>query len=268
LHPAVGTAYYEEGELHRLRGAFADAEAAYRSAGEHGRAPTPGMALLRLAQGRVADAAASVRRMLDEALDDLGRVSVLPAFVEVVLAAGDVAAAAAAAQELDTIAARVGTPFVRALADHAGACTALSLGRPTDALRSARRACGGWQHLDVPYELARAQVVVAAACRALGDHDAARLEGAAARAAFERLGAHLALPTLATPARSTGSLPLTEREREVLRLLVAGGTNRAMGAQLRISEHTVARHVQNIFAKLGVGSRAAATAYAYEHDLV
>lgn len=121
----------------------------------------------------------------------------------------------------------------------------------------------------MPYEEARARLQVGLACRALGDTDAADLEIGAARTTFERLAAR---PDLARLDRLTAegrpdAGVLTAREREVLRLVATGRTNRDIASVLVISEHTVGRHLQNIFAKLGLSSRAAATAYAYEHDL-
>jgi DNA-binding NarL/FixJ family response regulator len=136
-------------------------------------------------------------------------------------------------------------------------------------LTALRAACRGWQDLAMPYDAARARVQVARACRALGDHDAAGMELDAARAVFEALDAapDLARVTRLTAPGTARPQVLTARECEVLRLAAAGKTNRQMAADLVISEHTVARHLQNIFTKLGVSSRAAATAYAYRHGL-
>ena len=123
----------------------------------------------------------------------------------------------------------------------------------------------------MPYEVARTRVQLGLAYRALGDHDAADLEFDGARAAFEPLGAD---PTWrgwtrsVTTRRTIAAAGFTERECQVLRLVAAGKTNREIAAELVISEHTVSRHLQNMFMKLGVTSRAAATAYAYEHHLV
>lgn len=270
-HPGVGVAFYQQGELCRLRGRFAEAERAYGQASQHGRTPTPGFALLRLAEGRVDAADAAVRRMLDESRDQLSRLAVLPAFVEIVLTAGDVAAARTAGDELATIAEHVDSEFVAALADHARASVLLADERPSEALDAARRACHGWRDLGMPYERARSQVVVGLACRALGDGDAADVDLDAARATFEHLGAQpdvARVDGLRKAPPTTADSTLTARECEVLRLVAGGKTNREIGAALVISEHTVARHVQNIFTKLGTSSRAAATAYAYEHGIV
>jgi DNA-binding NarL/FixJ family response regulator len=138
---------------------------------------------------------------------------------------------------------------------------------PIAALPRLRRAWALWQELDSPYEAARTRVLVARACAALGDDDASRMELAAARAVFEELGAFPDLNATTADSDTTAGL-LTAREREVLRLLATGATNRAIADRLVLSEKTVARHVSNLFGKLEVASRAAATAYAYEHGLV
>jgi DNA-binding CsgD family transcriptional regulator len=272
LHPALGLALYQQGELHRLRGELADAERAYREASEHGREPAPGFALLRLAQGSVDAAVAAVRRMVEESRGRLTRPVILAAAVEIQLAAGDVEAARTAVHELVEVADVVDTPLVRAVADYAAGAVLLADDDAAAALPALRRACAGWRQLDMPYDAARARVQIAVACRALGDSDAADLELDAARVTFERLGARPDLARVAELTRSPRSpgpsSVLTAREREVLRLVAAGHTNREIATALGISEHTVARHLQNIFAKLTLPSRAAATAYAYEHGLI
>ena len=267
-HPALGLAFYQLGELHRLRGELDDAERAYRAASAQGREPAPGFALLRLAQGSITAAVAAIRRMLEESRGRLTRPTVLAAAVEVQLAAGDRDAARASADELGKIADSVDTPLLRAIADHAIGTIMLAGGDAPAALAALRRACAGWQALGMPYDVARARVQVALTCRALGDVDAAGMELDAARSTFERVGARPDLARVIELTRPGRPAPLTARECEVLRLVATGGTNREIAMALVISEHTVARHVQNIFAKLGVPSRAAATAYAYEHGLV
>lgn len=270
-HPALGMALYQQGELHRLRGEFDKAEAAYRAGSELGRDPRPGFALLRLAQGNRDAAAAAVRRMLEESRGHFDRPAVLGAASEVLLAAGDLEAARAAADELESLAGRSGVALLRAMADYATGSVLLHAGKAAPALSGLRRACTGWRDLGMTYDSARARVRVALACRALGDEDTAGLELDGARAAFESLGAgpDLAIVDglLSAPPLSP-DVPLTDRECEVLQLVAAGKTNREIAATLVISEHTVARHLQNMFLKLGLSSRAAATAYAYEHGLV
>ena len=270
-HPAVGMALYQLAELHRLRGDFAEAEQAYRAAGEHGREPTPGFALLRLAEGNAAAATASISRMLDEVV---GRANpaTLAAAVEIFLAAGDVERARAAAGQLASAATSDAPALVLAIAAYASGCVALADGDASAALVSLRRACAGWHELGMPYDVARARVTIGCACRALGDLDAAGVELDSARIVFERLAARPDLARLATldaaPSSAGRADGLTERECDVLRLVAAGKTNREIADALVISQHTVARHLQNTFVKLGVSSRAAATAYAYEHGIV
>jgi DNA-binding CsgD family transcriptional regulator len=278
-----GAASYQQGEVHRLRGAFADAEQAYRAAAMLGREPQPGLAMLRLAQGDVAAAQATIQRALAESRDAPKRVRLLPAAVEIALAAGDIDCARTACAELHDLAASFGAAMLDALARHAHGALALEEGEALGALIALRQACNAWQALDAPWEEARTRVLVAQACRELGDTDAAVLELDTARGTFARLGADGdvaridaemsagAKPPTATAgavAQRSTTADLTPRELEVLSLLATGMTNRSIATRLFISEKTVARHVSNIFAKLGLSTRAAATAHAYEHGLV
>jgi len=268
---AVGGAYYQRGELHRLRGDWSLAEEAYRQASEWGRTPQPGLSLLRLAQGRVDSAATKIRRALDERNDRLSRAKILPAYVEIMLAAKDIAAAKAAAGELSEIATAVGALFLRAKASYASGAVLLAEGRSDAAVMATRKAWALWQELEAPYDAARARAQIGRAMRTLDDDESAELESGAARKVFEELGAApdvAALENEAASRPSTGEGPLSAREIEVLRLVATGKTNRAIADALKISEKTVARHISNIFTKLGLTSRAAATAYAYEHRLV
>jgi DNA-binding CsgD family transcriptional regulator len=272
VQPAAGSAFYRLAELHRLRGEFAAAEDAYRHASESGRKLEPGLALLRLAQGQLDLAVAAIRRLAEEAHGS-SRPRVLAAQVEIALAAGDAASAHTAADELSAIAGRLDAPFLHALAAHATGSVRLAEGQLQPALQSLRRAESGWRELEAPYETAQVQVLIGLACRELGDGDAAALELEAARLAFSTLGAtpdEARVAALAPPPRSAlpDAGPLSAREREVLALVASGKTNRAIAGALSISEKTVARHVSNIFTKLGLSSRAAATAYTYQHDLV
>jgi DNA-binding NarL/FixJ family response regulator len=264
-------AVYRQGELHRLRGDFAEAEEAYRDGSRLGWEPQPGLALLRLAQGNGGAAAAAIRRVLGETSDRLQRAGLLGACAEIMLAAGEIEEARAACRELEDIAERSESSMLGAMAAHARGAIQLSGGDARAALAAVRRACEAWQELGVPYEAARVRALLGLACRALGDDDAAGWDLDAAREAFARLGAapDLARIDLLTGrATSAADHGLTPRELQVLRLVAAGRSNREIAAELIISEHTVARHVQNIFAKLGVSSRTAAGAYAYEHHLV
>jgi DNA-binding CsgD family transcriptional regulator len=255
-------AAYRRGEIHRLRGELTAAEDAFREASRGGCEPQPGLALLRLAQGDVSAAVAAIGRVVSETSDPAKRASLLPALAEVMLAAGDIEAARAAHRELEQIAGERTSDMLATM--HAQTCGAVELaaGDPGSALPALRRALHGWQDLGAPYEAARVRLLVAAACSALGDEDSATLERDAARDVFDKLGA-------APPGEQARDVHgLTDRELQVLRLVAAGETNKAIAAELVLSERTVDRHVSNIFAKLRVSSRAAATAYAYEHRLL
>ena len=268
---AAGQALYLQGELHRLRGELDAAETAYRDAHTLGREPQPGSALLRLARGDAEAAAAALRRALAETSEPLRRARLLPAFVEIMLAVGDEPAARTACEELEEIGRRCDRALLRASGEHARGSLELRAGNAEAALRSLRRASRTWRELDAPYEVARTRALLGLACRALGDEETARLELEAAAAGFARLGAG---PDAVRVAELIGDRAahelhgLTERELEVLRLVASGLSNREIAASLVVSEHTVARHLQNIFGKLRVSSRTAATAFAFEHDLV
>jgi DNA-binding NarL/FixJ family response regulator len=265
---ATGQAYYQQGELHRLQGDVAAAEEAFRDANRFGREPQPGLALLRLAQGDVDAAAAAIRRALGEAVEPLTRAVLLPACAEIMLAVGDVEEARNACIELGETAAATESAMLSALAAHVRGAVALADGEPETALVSLRHAAQVWQELQAPYEAARVRVLVGQACRALGDDDTAERELGAARDVFEQLGALPDLARLGVPGAPDDTHGLSARELEVLRLVAAGKTNREIASVLVVSEHTVARHVQNIFGKLRVSSRTAAAAFAYEHELV
>lgn len=269
--PAVGEALYQQAELHRLRGAFKEAETAYREGATWGRRPEPGMALLRLAQGRLDAAGAAIRRALDENRDPVARPRLLGPQVEIALAQGDIPAARAAAEELSVIAETAGAPLLEAMAARADGAIRLADGDAKGALSALRRAWDAWNAVDAPYEGARVRVLIALACRQVGDEDAAGMELDAARSAFAALGAGpdlAALDRLAPRAGPASAGGLSARELEILHGLAAGKSNRTIADELVISERTVDRHVSNIFAKLDVSSRAGATAYAYEHGLV
>ncbi len=268
---AVGMAHYQLGELHRLRGAFDDAEQSYRDALQVGHDPQPGLALMRLAQGRADSALLSIRRALEESSLRFARTQLLPAAVQIALAAGDHAFAAASADELVEAAGLLDSALLDGAANLARGAVLLATGEHSRALVALRTSLGRWRELDAPYDEARCRVLLAAACRSLGDEDTAALELDAARTLFAALGAERDLAVLDHRAdRSTDRTGdgLTPRELEVLRLVASGATNRDIAATLVLSEKTVARHVANIFLKIGVSARAAATAYAYEHRLV
>jgi DNA-binding NarL/FixJ family response regulator len=217
-----------------------------------------------MAQGRLDAADAMIRRALGEAQDPISRARLLSAYVEIVLAAGDAAAAHAAGDEFRTTAAELRTSLLEAAAAHAVGAVLLAEGDATTALMELRRAFNDFNALGARYDAARSRQLIADACTALGDHDAARMESIAARTALESLRGERAISNRS--ASSSGIL--TPRELEVLRLLAQGKTNRAIAQDLVVSEKTVASHVSHLFTKLGVTSRSAATAYAYDHHLV
>jgi DNA-binding CsgD family transcriptional regulator len=291
--------FYEQGEIHRLRGDFDAAEAAYLNALGTGFPPQPGLALLRLAQGRPGQAQTLLRQAMDS-LDPGYRRRMLAARVEVELAAGDGKAARAAMEELAALCATIDMPMLHALAEQSEASILFHDGDAEGALILLRRAWSRWLSLDAPFEAARCRALLAGLCAALGDEESARLEREAARAVFAELGAAPALlgleqlgleqlgfgqstpvaPGATAPSAQAGAVPrsaddagihgagpLTARETEVMRLVAAGLSNRGIATELFISEKTVARHLSNIFTKLGLTSRAAATAYAYRHGL-
>jgi DNA-binding NarL/FixJ family response regulator len=270
--PALGLAHYQRAELHRLRGAFTQAETAYREADRYGHSPLPGLALLHLAQGDVDGSAAAIRVCLEQTSQPGARPELLAACVEIQLARGEIGLARAAADELSAIASEISMPLLDAVSARCTGAVLLAEGEPGPALIALGRSVDAWRELEASYELARARVLKGQAHRALDDPSMARLEFAAAGRAFREVGAAPALALLgAEVPHGDGAAAhdrLTFREEQVLRLVAAGKSNGAIATELLISEHTIARHVQNIFAKLGLSSRTAATAYAYEIGLI
>lgn len=286
---SIGEAVYQQAEIERLRGELVLAEETYRRASELGREPQPGLALLRLAQGQIDAAQSALQRVLGSLADPLRRAQFLPAYVEITLAGGQLELAEQACAELEASALRFQTEILGALAAHARGALLLARGEAQAALGQLRSAFAVWQQLEAPYLAARLRVLIGLACSALGDRDGAELERGAARGVFEKLGAardlalldevvaaERAAPRSAPPtAPGRGAEPapaggqrLSARELEVLRLLATGQTNREIAKALFLSEKTVDRHVSNIFTKLDVRTRAAATAYAYQHAMV
>ncbi len=262
--------HYQVGELNRLRGRLRPADEAYQRAHRLGRDPQPGLALLRLAQGRTDAAVSAIRAaLMAETQDRLARARMCAAQVEIALAAGDPATARTAAAELTETAEGYDSPGLLATAARAMGAVHVAEGNAAEALPVLRAACRSWVELSAPYECAQTRVLLGAVYHELGDTDSAERELAAAAEVFTELGAVSA--TAAGDARqSPRVLPggLTEREAEVLSCLAAGRTNKEIAAALVISDKTVQRHLSNIFTKLGLASRTAATAYAFEHGLV
>lgn len=281
---SAGRAFYQRAELHRLRGELQLAEQMYAEASRRGHDPQPGLSLMRLARGDLDAARAAIGSAANDAgkrrMPGEGRAApaVLAAYVEIMLAADELGAARRAADELAAMAAEPDTPFLQAMRLQAHGQVLLAEGEAASALAGLREAWTLWQQLGAPYESARVRVLIGRACRELGDPDTARMHLDAAGAVFERLGARSDIERLgnlpdtrAEGGKSESPAPgsqLTTRELEVLRRVAAGRSNREIGSELSISEHTVARHISNIFNKLGVTSRTAASAYAFENHLV
>jgi ATP/maltotriose-dependent transcriptional regulator MalT len=269
--PAAGEAFYRKGELHRILGDYSKAEKAYQHANKWGREPQPGLALLCLAKGQTENSKKMALRLYSEMEKRLKRVQYLPAIVDILLDAGDAQKAREAAGELNEIAAGINTKYLNAMASRAYGSILLAEGDTDNALKQLRQSWSAWERLEIPYESARCRVLIARACRNLGDTETAKMEFNAAKWVFQQLGA---LPdiqrvdNLINPGRTDSFHGLTGRQLEVLLLVAGGMSNREIAGKLYISERTVERHVSDIYNKLNVSSRSAATAYAYEHRLI
>ncbi|MFC5267399.1 LuxR C-terminal-related transcriptional regulator [Kribbella qitaiheensis] len=268
---SADAAYYQLAELHRLRGEYSEAEQAYRKASGFGHTAQPGLALLLLAAGDTGAAERAIRTALDGARDQGSRCRILPAFVEVMLAAGSIEVARTAAMELAAVAERLHAPLLIAISEHLTGAVLLAAGEARSAQAALGHAVATFRDLDAPYDAARARLLIGLACRETGDEVTARLEIEAAKSLFRELGAApdlLRAEELALEATTRTASLLTARELEVLRHVAVGKSNRAVADDLFLSEKTVARHISKIFIKLGVTSRSAATAYAHQHKLV
>lgn len=269
--PATGEAFYRQAELYRLQGHYSKAEKAYQETSKWGRSPQPGLALLRLAQGDIDSAKTAIHHVEEEAQERMARSKILPAYVEIMLASQEMKTAKKKAGELSDISTELRAPYLKAIAARAQGSVLLANSKPGTALKKLRQSWALLKQVEASYESARTQVLIGLACRNLGDKDTAAIEFKAARDIFEQLGATPDLSKVNSfikkniPENTHG---LTPRELEVLRILATGKTNKDIGEELFISERTVDRHVSNILGKLNVETRAAATAYAYEHDLV
>ncbi|MEI9952980.1 MAG: LuxR C-terminal-related transcriptional regulator [Pseudomonadota bacterium] len=271
---ATGEARYRQAEIQRLRGELVAAEESYREASRCGRDPQPGLALLRLAQGRADTALHAIRRAAGDVREPFRRAKLLPALIQILLANGAIEEARTASAELDELASGFGSELLQSLALHARGTVELAEGNAADAAVTLRMAFHGLLQVGAPYLAAQARVSLACACQALGDEDGAMLEAQAARVEFQSLGAMFDVAEIERLSRSADATVtlnpggLTTRELEVLRLVAVGKTNKLIARELCLSEKTVDRHLSNILAKLAVPSRAAATAYAYEHHLL
>lgn len=267
----VAEALYAIGEIHLWRGDLPTAEEWFVRAHELGRNPQPGLAVIRLAQGKVDKATTAIRLSLASACEPtIQRSRLLATQVDIALAGHDPHTAAEAATALEQVAVETGSTLLEATALLARAALDLSAGDLDQAISAATRAWSLCQQLKLPYDAARARMIIGVASKRAGDSDRAQVELEASRVAFDRLGAARDARAAAEQLRAASDLPrgLSTRELDVLRLVAAGKTNREIAATLIISEHTVSRHVQNVFRKLDVSSRSAATAFAFEHSLV
>jgi len=271
----LGRACYQQGDLHRLRGEFDKAEKMFREASKHGFEPQPGVSLLRLVTGDVDAATTAIKRAVDAAVDvpspagGLSRPRLLGPLIEILLAQGDIPAARNVVDELDATATQMNTPYLAAMSAHGKGAVQFAEGDMQNAEANLREAWMLWQQLEMPFESARVRVLLGQVCRQLGDPDTARMHFDAARAVFERLEARPALAELdRVETNPESASKLSARELEVLTQVAAGKSNRDIAAELAISEHTVARHISNIFDKLGVNSRTAASTYAHTHKLI
>ncbi len=267
--PAAAMAYLEVGEIRRRLGDLDGAEAAFRRVEELGSRPQPGLALVRLAQGKVDIAATAIARALaEETHNRPARAKMLPAQIQIALAAGDIAIATAAVDELVALAHEYGTSGLRATAAVAQGRLELAAGAES-AGQTLRRALQEWLALDVPYEVASTRLLMGLACRAAGDEEGARSSFEAAAAIFGALGAALDARRIDELRASRSVLPagLSAREAEVLRLVASGHANKTIAAELGLSPKTVDRHLSNIFTKTGVASRTAAAAFAFQHGM-
>ena len=271
----VGRACYQRGELHRLRGEFEAAAEMYREAEVRGCAPQPGSALMQLAEGHAREARIALQTELGSSSTvksgnaESQRLRLLGSFVEVLVASGDLQTARTAAEELTAGATEMNAPLLDAMALHATGILLLGERKANAGRSILAEALSAWQQLENPYQAARARLHMGEAHLALGDTATARKEFELARVAFERLGAGPDLKrtndNLSSGPRTSG---LTAREIEVLSRVAKGETNRQIALTLDISEHTVARHLSNIFDKTGTGNRTEASTHAQRAGLV
>ena len=269
--PAAGAAFYRLAEIHRLRGEHAKAETAYSRAHERGRRPQPGLSLLRLAQGQIDAAAASIRGVLLDTRRPSARARMLGAAVDILIAAGDIDTARAVATEFAELASAFDAPLLSAASAHATGAVRLAENDIAGAATALQRASEIWRNLAIPYEEAHTSLLMATVCARRHDQDGCRLALETARRLFKALNAHASLARIdeqSLRAERQAAGPLSDREVQVLRLLATGKTNRDIAEELFISEKTVARHISNIFDKIGVSSRTGATAWAYQRHLI
>lgn len=263
----AGGSWYQLAEIQRAKGEHHHAETSYHKASEFGEDPQPGLGLVWMAQGNGHAALVAVQRALEEGGENWQRARYLPALVEIALALGRTDVALEATVELSELATTIDMPMLKAVAAKAEGSVRLAEGEARAALRHLRESQRLWRRLGAPYEEARVRLLIAKACRFIGDDASAQLEQEAARKAFAAVGAKVESEQFGRPTAAENH-GLSRREVEVLGLLVTGETNQGIADQLFLAVRTVDRHVSNILAKLGVGSRTAATTYAFKHGLV
>jgi ATP/maltotriose-dependent transcriptional regulator MalT len=267
--PNAVAAFAEVGDIRRRLGDLERAEEAFAQAEELAGRVCAAAGLLRLAQGRPDEARRIIASCLDEEPPNrLSRARLLPAYVQIAVATRDLAGAAVGVRELQGIAESFDTPMLHALAALAQGRLQLAEGNPIAAGATLQDAVNQWRKLQVPYEVATSITLLAQAQRDAGDEDVAKVSFVRARTLFEQIGARLDATDIDTSWRTRRPAGLTDREVEVLRLIASGQANKEIAAQLHLSAKTVSRHLTNIFNKIGVSSRAAATAFAFENDLI
>ena len=266
--PNAAAAWAEVGDIRRRLGDLRGAADAFAAADALCQQPRAGVALLRLAEGDLDGASTIVTEALEGAgWNRLARAKVLPALAQIAIAAGDLTTATGAVEELEQVAADFGSTGLAALATSSRGRLQLATGAP-EACATLRSAVARWSELGVPYEIATARMLLGEACRTSGDETGAATAFRSAKELFDELGVRGDTDVLTAPPRTALPGGLTEREAEVLRLVAAGHTNKEVAAALCLSEKTVARHLSNIFTKIQVSTRAAATAYAFERGVV
>ncbi|MDQ4097034.1 MAG: LuxR C-terminal-related transcriptional regulator [Actinomycetota bacterium] len=265
----AGEAHYLIGELHRMAGDLDLGEEAFTRAHQLGRVPQPGLGRVRLAQGRLDAAVNGLRLALEPPpLAPLRRTELLAALTEAHLAVGDTDAASAVAAAMADVVVGAASVYLDAVKRTTQAQVLLARDDALAACRCAGEAVARFHALGLPYDEARAREIRGAAARVIDELDTAQLELTAAHDTYQRLGAEPDERRVAALLGEPPPSPLSSREIEVLRLVARGGTNKEVAGELVVSEHTVARHLSNIYTKLGVGSRSAATAWAYERSLM
>lgn len=233
--------FYELGRIRLEMGALDDAEAAFRHAHELGRDPQPGMALLQLRRGRAGTAVAGLTRAAEEEKRELFLARLLPALVEVQIAAGELDGADRTAQRLQEIAETFGSPALVAEATGARARIALARGAAAEAAQAGRAALAIWSELEIPYEVGRCRVVLARAYEVLEDHDTSGLEMDAARSIFRSIGAVVEIESHDHEPRASSSRCTLRREGEYWTLDVG---SRAIRLRDSKGLHHVARLIQ------------------------